>query len=38
VFAPLALTADQAETDAHLRDSFERGSVVWGTTYARRRF
>lgn len=38
VFAPLALTADQAETDVHLRDSFERGSVVWGTTYARRRF
>ncbi|NEC90390.1 hypothetical protein [Streptomyces sp. SID12501] len=37
VFAPLALTADQAETDAHLRDSFERGSVVWGTTYVRRR-
>ena len=38
VFATLALTADQAETDTHLRNSFERGSVVWGTTYVRRRF
>jgi hypothetical protein len=38
VVAPLALSADQAETDAHLRDSFARGEVVWGTTYARRRF
>ena len=35
VFAPLALTADQAETDVHLRESFARGAVVWGTTYAR---
>ncbi|RMB83634.1 hypothetical protein [Streptomyces shenzhenensis] len=38
VFAPLAVGADQAETDAHLRASFERGQVRWGTTYARRRF
>ncbi|MCX5562873.1 hypothetical protein [Streptomyces sp. NBC_00038] len=38
ILAPLALAAGQAETDAHLRDSFARGAVVWGTTYARRRF
>ncbi|MFD3558505.1 hypothetical protein ACFWVU_02390 [Streptomyces sp. NPDC058686] len=38
VFAPLSLAADQAETDAHLRASLKRGAVVWGTTYARRRF
>ncbi|MFD8005870.1 hypothetical protein [Streptomyces mirabilis] len=38
VVAPLALSADQAETDAHLREQFARGGVVWGTTYARRRF
>ncbi|MFF7234387.1 hypothetical protein [Streptomyces sioyaensis] len=38
VIAPLALTADQAETDAHLRDSLARGLVMWGTTCARRRF
>ncbi len=35
-FAPLALTADQAETDVHLRESLARGAVVWGTTYGRR--
>lgn len=38
VFTPLALTADQAETDVHLRESFARGALVWGTTYARCRF
>ncbi|MFG2650978.1 hypothetical protein [Streptomyces sp. NPDC048436] len=37
VFTPLALGADQAETDAHLRASFARDAIVWGTTYARRR-
>ncbi|MFF9705053.1 hypothetical protein ACF1FE_28285 [Streptomyces griseofuscus] len=38
VIAPLALAADQAETDAHLRESLARGLVMWGTTFARRRF
>jgi hypothetical protein len=38
VFAPLSLTADQAEADAHIRDSLACGAVMWGTTYARRRF
>lgn len=38
VIAPLALAADQAETDAHVRESLARGLVMWGTTYARRRF
>lgn len=37
VLAPLALTADQAETDAHLRASHANGHVLWGTTYARHR-
>ncbi|KUN96210.1 hypothetical protein [Streptomyces caeruleatus] len=38
VIAPLALAADQAETDAHIRESLARGLLMWGTTYARRRF
>ncbi|WP_405561933.1 hypothetical protein [Streptomyces sp. NBC_01180] len=38
VLAPLALAADQAETDAHLRACLARGEVMWGTTFARRRF
>ncbi|MFE4333968.1 hypothetical protein ACFRQM_32500 [Streptomyces sp. NPDC056831] len=38
VIAPLALAPDQAETDAHLRASLARGEVMWGTTFARRRF
>jgi len=38
LIAPLSMGADQAETDAHLRACFERGAVVWGTTYARRRW
>ncbi|KPI01845.1 hypothetical protein OK074_5511 [Actinobacteria bacterium OK074] len=38
VFAPLPLSADQAATDAHLRACFDKGGVVWGTAYARRRF
>lgn len=37
VFAPLVLNADQAETDVHLRESFARDAVVWGTAYVRRR-
>ncbi|OAR21929.1 hypothetical protein A8W25_28210 [Streptomyces sp. ERV7] len=37
VLAPLPLTATPAETDAHLRASHDRGQVMWGTTYARRR-
>jgi hypothetical protein len=36
VIAPLALTAGQTATDAHLRDSLPRGAVTWGTAYARR--
>ncbi|WP_405955776.1 hypothetical protein [Streptomyces phaeochromogenes] len=38
VVAPLALAADQAETDAHIRASLTRGQLRWGTTFARRRF
>ncbi|MFI2037623.1 hypothetical protein ACH470_23690 [Streptomyces bottropensis] len=38
VVAPLALAADQAETDAHIRASLARGQLMWGTTFARRRF
>ncbi|MEV6329610.1 hypothetical protein [Streptomyces sp. NPDC051909] len=37
VTAPLSLTADTAETDAHLIASLARGQVMWGTTYARQR-
>lgn len=37
VTAPLSLTADSAATEAHLRASFARGQVMWGTTFARRR-
>ncbi|OPF79955.1 hypothetical protein VT50_0214595 [Streptomyces antioxidans] len=38
VTAPLALAADQAETDAHVRASLAHGQVMWGSTFARRRF
>ncbi|MBC9714091.1 hypothetical protein H9Y04_16125 [Streptomyces sp. TRM66268-LWL] len=38
VTAPLALTATQTETDAHIRSSLARGQVLWGTTHARRRW
>ncbi|MET9607088.1 hypothetical protein ABZZ17_18720 [Streptomyces sp. NPDC006512] len=38
IITPLPLTATTAETDAHLRASLDRGDVMWGTTYLRRRF
>ncbi|MFE0132814.1 hypothetical protein ACFWY6_14785 [Streptomyces sp. NPDC059037] len=38
VLTPIAITADQEATDKHLRECFSRGAVLWGTTYARRRF
>jgi hypothetical protein len=38
VVAPLALAAGQAETDAHIRASLARGQLLWGTTFARRRY
>ncbi|MEV6681355.1 hypothetical protein AB0N09_31465 [Streptomyces erythrochromogenes] len=38
VLAPLALAADSTATDEHLRVSLVRGELMWGTTYARRRF
>jgi len=34
-YDPLPLAADQGETDAHLRASLERETLVWGTTYLR---
>ncbi|AGP56806.1 hypothetical protein [Streptomyces rapamycinicus] len=33
LFDPLAAGAGQEETDAHVRASFARGSMRWGTTY-----
>ncbi|MFC8199957.1 hypothetical protein ACFUTV_31875 [Streptomyces sp. NPDC057298] len=38
VIAPLALTAGKEEIYAHLRASLARGELMWGTTFARRRF
>lgn len=38
VIAPLALAADRDETDAHIRASLANGQLMWGTTFARRRF
>ncbi|WP_079150451.1 hypothetical protein [Streptomyces hygroscopicus] len=38
MISPLPLAADQAATDAHLRASLARGQLMWGTTFARRRF
>ncbi|MFK0108501.1 hypothetical protein [Streptomyces sp. NPDC091217] len=35
--APLALGADRAETMQHLTESLERGQLMWGTTFLRRR-
>ncbi|MFJ8334561.1 hypothetical protein [Streptomyces sp. NPDC094437] len=36
-FTALAMGADQAEADAHVRDSLARGQLMWGTAFARRR-
>lgn len=38
VIAPLALAAGKEESDAHVRASLARGELMWGTTFARRRF
>jgi hypothetical protein len=35
---PLAMGADRAEADAHVRDSLARGQLMWGTAFLRRRF